>query len=152
MKNSLIIWRNQKTQSLLDKEDDFDEMWSRAWSQKELPLESQERSFFKPKVDVTEDETAYMLSFDLPGLKNEDIRIDLYGDTLTISGERQLRTMGPNVGVFRLERNYGKFSRSFTLPANSDTQNINADYQDGVLELRIPKSKAANRSIPVRQK
>lgn len=153
MKNSLIIWRNDKAQSLFDSEDDFDEMWGRAWSQKDLPLEAQERSFFKPKVDVTEDADSYCMSFDLPGMRNEDIRIDLYGSSLSISGERQMRTSGPNIGVFRIERNYGKFSRSFTLPPNSDTQRIEANYEHGVLELKIYKMKSFKaRTIEIKGK
>lgn len=86
--------------------------------------------------EVNETDGAYLLSVDAPGMKKGDIKIDVIGNTLTISGERRSRDGDEG-------RGYRKFTRSFTLPDSIDASRIEACFEDGVLEVAIPKSEVA---------
>ncbi|MBC7390679.1 MAG: Hsp20/alpha crystallin family protein [Opitutaceae bacterium] len=96
---------------------------------------------FSPKVDVTETEKAFDVHVSLPGFRKEDIKVELDENRLTISGERKWEKKEEDVKkkFHFLETDYGKFSRTFTLPGNVLTSNIQANYKDGILELNIPK-------------
>lgn len=100
---------------------------------------------FKPPVDIAEQEQAFLATLDLPGVKKEDIEIALDGGLLTISGERKLEHPAGEEGTSyrRIERSYGAFSRSFTLPQGVDFSKVEATFADGVLKLTLPKSEAA---------
>lgn len=95
--------------------------------------------------DVVESDQHFMLSVDLPGLKKEDIKIELQENTLTISGERKRERKNNETSgnVKRVEKFYGAFKRSYTLPLMIDASKIEAQYQDGVLELFLPKAQNA---------
>lgn len=95
--------------------------------------------FFTPRTDVTENAKSFDVHVSLPGLKKEDIKIDVEGDMLTISGERKLKNETNDEKFHMVESFYGKFSRSFTLPENVDKQHIDAELTDGILKLTIPK-------------
>jgi HSP20 family protein len=82
---------------------------------------------------------------DLPGVKKEDIHVDLKGDVLTISGERKTKKEVKEKDYYKMESSYGKFQRSFTLPENTDAENIDANSKDGVLEVIIPKVKKSKK-------
>jgi HSP20 family protein len=92
-----------------------------------------------PSVDVWETEDELVLSFDLPGIAEDDIAVELEDDVLTVSGERQRTSEHSSERFYRFERRYGTFSRSVTLPPGVKEDAINADYKDGVLEIRVPK-------------
>jgi HSP20 family protein len=92
-----------------------------------------------PSVDVWETENELVLSFDLPGISEEDIAVELEDNVLTVSGERQRTSEHSSERFYRFERRYGTFSRSVTLPPGVQEDSIKADYKDGVLEVRIPK-------------
>lgn len=104
-----------------------------------------EMSGFKPAVNTREGEYAYHVEVDLPGVKKEDIKVDITGNTLTISGERKTKEEVKEKEYYKCESSYGKFQRSFTLPDNIDQENLTASCEDGVLEVVIPKAKAAER-------
>ncbi|MGC9044299.1 MAG: Hsp20/alpha crystallin family protein [Myxococcota bacterium] len=94
-----------------------------------------------PAVDITEDGKNIYLKADLPGMNQKDIKVSVEDDVLTISGERKSEREEKKDGKFyRLERVYGQFCRSFTLPDNVDATKISAEYKDGVLTLTIPKT------------
>lgn len=99
---------------------------------------------FKPSCDVKETKDHYWVSFDMPGVKKEDIKIEVQDNELAISGERQ-REMREQDGeaTLRLERSYGKFERTFTLPANIAADKIEAHYENGVLNVALPKAESA---------
>ena len=99
-------------------------------------------SSFTPSVNTREGEYAYHVDVDLPGVKKEDINIDVKENVLTISGERSSKEETKEEGYYRVESSFGKFQRSFTLPENVDVEDINASTSDGVLEVVIPKLKA----------
>ena len=92
-----------------------------------------------PVVDMRETDNAFLIHAELPGIKKEDLSLALHGDVLTLSGERCEKKKEDNERVHRVERSYGKFSRTFTLPKNADHNNIQATHDNGVLELTIPK-------------
>jgi HSP20 family protein len=92
-----------------------------------------------PAMDLVEDDGHYVLRADLPGLSQQDVRIELEGDVLTISGERASQQEERKEGYHRVERASGRFARSLTLPEGIDPESIEADFDKGVLEVRIPK-------------
>lgn len=96
-----------------------------------------------PVVDIKETGDSFEIKADVPGMKKEDISIDIGDNTLTIRGERKFEGEGSNNDYIRVERPYGVFSRSFALPQNVDSQNIKAKYKNGILELVLPKKEEA---------
>ena len=88
---------------------------------------------FSPSFEMTEREDAYELRADLPGLKEEDVEISLHGDRLTISGHREQEHTETRGQVHTSERSFGSFSRTFTLPAGADREQIDAEMENGVL-------------------
>ena len=91
-----------------------------------------------PAMDLVEQDEHYVLRADLPGMREDDVSIELENNVLSISGERKHES-AEGKGFYRLERAGGAFSRSLTLPEGVDAEAIAASFQDGVLELRIPK-------------
>jgi HSP20 family protein len=96
-----------------------------------------------PTVDVWETENDLVYAFDLPGLSEDQISIEVQDDTLTVSGERQRTTKENGDRFFRFERRYGSFARAVGLPAGVDESKISASYSNGVLEIRVPKPEEA---------
>ena len=92
-----------------------------------------------PAMDLVEAEDHFLLMADLPGLSEQDVRIEVEDDLLTISGERKLESDAGKAGYYRIERAFGEFSRSLTLPEGVDPQSVSADFDAGVLVVRIPK-------------
>ena len=108
-------------------------------------------SAFVPKVDVIENETAFELHVAAPGLSKEDFNIELKDNYLTVSGERKFTNEKKEKNYRSIETQYGSFSRSFALPENVDGSRINAKYNNGILELIVPKDekKALKTTIKV---
>ncbi len=96
---------------------------------------------FTPSVNTREDEKAYYIEVDLPGVKKEDIKVDIKDNTLTISGERKLKNEVKEDDYYKIETAIGKFTRTFTLPEDADIENIDAKNENGVLDIEIPKVK-----------
>jgi HSP20 family protein len=92
-----------------------------------------------PAMDVMETEDDFVLRADVPGISEKDVNIELDGNVLTISGERKAEHEQRNEGYYRVERASGSFSRSLTLPEGVDPARIEASFDRGVLEVRIPK-------------
>jgi HSP20 family protein len=96
-------------------------------------------------VDVAEKNGAYVVKGELPGVKKEDIRITVDGAQVTLEAEVKQEKSTDNERVLHTERSYGKVSRAFTLPQEVDEAAVEARFQDGVLELKLPKKQAAAR-------
>jgi HSP20 family protein len=107
----------------------FNSLW-------DAPVASQR---WVPEMDLVEGEDHYLLKADLPGMKQDDVSIEFNDGTLTISGERSADYERKEKGFFRVERSFGRFSRSLTLPEGVDPDRIEASFHDGVLDVRIPK-------------
>lgn len=100
------------------------------------------RPEFRPAVDIHETEEAFTLFVEVPGIKAEDVHVDVEKNILTIKGERTESTEVDEEGYRRVERFRGTFSRSFTLPQTVDDESIDAKLEDGVLKLVLPKRSA----------
>ena len=100
---------------------------------------------FTPAVNTREGEFAYHVEVDLPGVKKEDIDINVENNIVTLSGERKTRKELKKDDYYKVESEYGKFERSFSLPENTDVENIRAETTDGVLEVVIPKLEIADK-------
>jgi HSP20 family protein len=96
-----------------------------------------------PAVDVAEDQEAMHVRAELPGLKKDQVKINIREGVLTLSGERKFEDEKKRDNYYRIERSYGSFARSFTLPTTVDVEKIQATMRDGVLELTIPKKPEA---------
>jgi HSP20 family protein len=113
----------------------FDDLWGRpSWR---LPVE--ERGWM-PAVDVFEKEDRFIVKAELPGMKEDDIDVSVVGDTLAIRGEKKTETEIKDEDYYRCERSYGSFYRSIPLPSNVDANKIEASFEDGILEVALPKS------------
>lgn len=108
-------------------------------------------SAFVPKVDIIENENSYELHVAAPGLSKEDFNIELKDNSLTVSGERKFSDEKKEKNYHSIETQYGSFIRSFALPENVDGSTISAKYNNGILELTIPKDekKALKTTIKV---
>ena len=115
-----------------------DEVWSGVPSSSLMDARS-----FSPSAEVTEGEGHYLMSFDLPGVKKEDVKIDLQSGLLTISSERTDECEQKGKGHYRGERFYGSFSRTFPIPEGVKPEQIEASYADGVLRVVVPKVETA---------
>ncbi|MBF0187737.1 MAG: Hsp20/alpha crystallin family protein [Magnetococcales bacterium] len=105
------------------------------------------------RVDVREDEEGYHLTADLPGMNQEDIHVHVENGRLTLSGERRFEHEEKKDDYRRVERAYGRFSRSFQIPTATDATKIEASYRNGVLEVTLPKAEQAKpRAIEVKVK
>jgi HSP20 family protein len=108
---------------------------------------------FAPAVDVHETNDNYILSLDVPGLKESDVKIDVQDSRLTISGERKAEKTENDKSFRRFERTYGRFERSFQLPQEADAQGIKAAMENGVLEILIPKKEVSKpRAVEIEAK
>ena len=96
-----------------------------------------------PRVDIAESKDAYLIKAEVPGMKKEDFSLEVKDNVLTLSGERKFEQTEDGVEYRRVERTAGKFVRSFTLPELVKHDAIKANYQDGVLEIQVPKAEAA---------
>jgi len=96
-----------------------------------------------PAVDIYETENELVLKADLPDVDLKDIDVRVENQTLTISGERTFEKKDTTKGYHRIERNYGSFVRSFSVPNSFDTENIGAEFKNGVLTVTLPKKEAA---------
>lgn len=106
---------------------------------------------WSPRVDITEDDKEYVIKADLPEVKKEDIKLTVQDNVMSISGERKYEKEEKGKKYHRVERLYGSFMRSFTLPDDADGSKVRAEYKDGVLNAHLPKSeKAKPKSIEVK--
>ncbi len=103
----------------------------------EIPEERE--GFWAPVLDIEEDSDNIMVRAEIPGMKKEDIKVSVRNNVLTISGERKQEKEMKNKTYHRVERYYGKFRRTITLPSEVETDQIKASYKDGVLMVTLPK-------------
>jgi HSP20 family protein len=108
---------------------------------------------WSPAVDIVEDEKEFIVKAELPELKKEDVKVTVEHDTLTIRGERKAEKEEKGKKFHRIERSYGSFLRSFTLPEGTDPAKIKSEYKEGLLTVHLPKSpeaKAKSKAIEVK--
>lgn len=96
-----------------------------------------------PAVDISEDNKEFLVKAELPGLKREEVKVTVEDGVLSITGERKVEKEEKNKKYHRIERSYGSFVRSFTLPEGADAAKVNAEFKDGVLNVHLAKSPSA---------
>jgi HSP20 family protein len=96
-----------------------------------------------PRVDVVEQEKEYQIDVELPGMKKDEIKVSVEDRVLSISGERKSEKEEKGKKYQRIERSYGTFMRSFTLPEDASGEKLHADFQEGILKVHIPKEEGA---------
>lgn len=122
---------------------DFDQLFESAFTPSRAIVERDfERAEFAPRVDVEEAEDVFLVRVDLPGVKREDVKVDINGRTLSITGERKSERSSVEGGFRRYERVAGRFSRQFVLPETIDLAKLEANMEDGVLHIALPKTEA----------
>jgi HSP20 family protein len=104
-----------------------------------------------PLVDIVEDEKEYLIKAELPEVRREDVKVSVEEGVLTVSGERKFEKEEKGKKYHRIERAYGRYARSFTLPDDADPSKVTAEFKDGVLRVRLPKSeKAKPKSVEIK--
>jgi HSP20 family protein len=109
----------------------------------EVPDEALTTTSFAPLVDIYEDEHNITLKIEVPGIDEKDIDVRIENNMLTVSGERKIENEEKQENFRRVERHYGSFSRSFTLPSSVDPAQVSADYEQGVLKIHLAKKAEA---------
>jgi HSP20 family protein len=105
--------------------------------------EASGRSYWSPAVDIAERDNEYVVKVELPGVNKDDVKITLESNILTIRGEKKQEKEEKGENSHRLERSYGSFQRSFTLPTIVKNDKIDAVYRDGILTVTLPKAEEA---------
>lgn len=136
-RRGLTPWRPSRELDELRRR--FEDFWPSWPSLRRFPLEIEE---WVPAIDMYEKDNKYMVKAELPGLKEEDVDVSVVGDRLTIKGEKKAETEVKEENYYRSERSYGGFFRSIDLPPDADPAKVEASYDDGVLEVTIPKTAA----------
>jgi len=142
---SLKLYDKNPWRLFYEADKDFENFW-------DFPMERKRQAF--PACDFYEDTNHFLISFDLPGLKKEDIKINCENRLLTVSGARKKEyEKEDKQNHYRFtEKLYGSFNRSFTLPSSIDQDQIEAHFTDGVLELVLPKTQQSKGvEIPVQE-
>lgn len=126
-------------------------IWGRPAPKGEGEKEAMTVAEWSPLVDISEDEKEYLVKAELPEVKKEDVKLTVQDNVLSITGERKYEKEEKGKKYHRVERSYGSFMRSFTLPEDADGTKVAAEYKDGVLKVHLPKSeKAKPKSIEVK--
>ena len=98
---------------------------------------------WSPEVDISEDDHGYLLKADLPEMKKDDVRVTVEDGVLSVSGERKTEKEDHRKKFHRIERSFGTFRRSFTLPEDADSTKVTAEFRDGVLKVHLPTTPVA---------
>jgi HSP20 family protein len=98
---------------------------------------------WRPAVDIRETDDAYLVNAELPGLSKEDINITIENNVIKLTGERRFEKDVKEEEYHRVERAYGSFTRAFSLPSRVNPESIEANFQDGILTIRVPKAAEA---------
>ncbi|MGA9576459.1 MAG: Hsp20/alpha crystallin family protein [Terrimicrobiaceae bacterium] len=113
----------------------------RAFAQWPAPTQEATRlAEWSPTVDIGENDKEFIVKAELPDVKKEDIKVNVENGVLSITGERKAEKEEKGVKFHRLERAYGRFERSFTLPDEADSDKISSEYKEGVLTIHLPKN------------
>jgi HSP20 family protein len=108
---------------------------------------------WSPEVDISEDDHGYLLKADLPEMKKDDVRVTVEDGILSVSGERKSEKEDQKKKVHRIERSFGTFRRSFTLPEDADSTKVTAEFRDGVLKVHLPTTPIArSKAVEVKVK
>jgi HSP20 family protein len=146
---NLVRW--DPLRELEEMSERLNRMFARPTSTRQNGKEALTVADWVPQVDISEADHEYVITAELPGLKKEDVKITLEDGVLTLQGERKQEKEEKSTRYHRVERAYGSFVRSFTMPDVIDNAKVAAEFKDGVLSIRLPKSeKAKPKAIEVK--
>jgi len=131
--------RGNEWPALFDMGDDFNRLFEQFGKSLSWP----DQGRFAPAMDIHETEDAYVVEADVPGLKKDDIHLEVADNVLTIKGERKEQKEEKEKNYHRVERSFGSFARSVALPNGIDGTKVSAKFEDGVLKVTLPKHEAS---------
>jgi HSP20 family protein len=134
----LMPYRGTRSVSRLRR--DMDDLWGRFFDTSGLPLAQAEGPAFMPTVNVKETDNSIEVTAEVPGLKPEEIEVNLTGNILTLKGEKREEKEETKGSYHLVERRFGSFARSFRLPMDVDRDKVQARHKDGVLTISLPKA------------
>jgi HSP20 family protein len=149
MSRQLTPWRHSP---LFDLRRDLDDLLGGFWDRPGLIPEEQRAAFrdFQPHMDVSENEDAYTVTLELPGLDQKDVDLSLTDDLLVVQGEKRAEAEEEGERRHRVERLYGRFQRAVRLPTPVEADHVEASFKSGVLTIRLPKSsQSRQRKVPI---
>jgi HSP20 family protein len=147
---AIVTWRKRNPNELAALRGGMDDWFENFFRGLDRPLSLFEQRAW-PAIDVAEKEEAVLVRAEVPGMKPEEIDISVYGNTLTISGEKKEAKEGEGDGFYHVESCYGSFRREVTLPTEVEEGKIEAVCKDGVLSITLPKAEK-NKTIKVKVK
>ena len=139
----IVPWKPFGEISRLRRE--MDDLWQRFFGQR--PFYEPAPMEWAPSVDISETDNDIIVEAELPGVEPADVHVDLTGDVLTIKGEKKKQTEEKGQGLYRSERYYGSYERSFRLPAKVNEDKIEAAFDKGILKIKLPKVEEAKKKI-----
>jgi len=149
----MAITRWRPANDLMTMWNDFDRLFNRLTRSNDIEgvdSELSNVSTWSPVIDITEREKDYVLSAEVPGLSKDDVSISLKDNVLTLKGEKKLEYEENKENRFYRERSFGTFQRMIRLDSDIDSEKVNADYENGVLTIILPKTKETmHKEIPV---
>ena len=153
----MAITKWNPARELLNVEREFNKMFNSLGSRFGLmdssDMEEYENAVWMPLTDISEDKDNFVLKLDLPGVSKDDVKISFTDGILNISGERKQEKDSKDAKFHRMERAYGKYFRSFTLPNKIREDKIDAEFKDGQLIITVPKAEEAKpKEIPIKVK
>lgn len=144
---ALIRWRPRAEMSpfgdLLGIQDEINRLFDTTLGRRPFERMGLFEGEWAPAVDVLEDENKVLVRAELPGMNEKDIEVSILGDTLTIKGEKKKEEEKKDKHYHRVERAYGAFHRSVTLPTSVAFENVKASFKSGILEIEMPKKEEA---------
>ncbi len=145
---ALVRWRPAR--DFLNIRDEIDRMFDEFFGTLPERVTTGLENVWTPSVDISETDNDIIVTAELPGVKKDDVKISLQDNVLTIRGEKKQEKEEKNENYHRVERAYGMFQRSFTLPTTVDPKKIKATFKDGVLKIKLPKTEEARmKEIPI---
>jgi len=137
------LTRRTPTRNLRDLQREVDDIFDRFFDRGDRDRST--AAVWSPRTDLSEADDAFWIRLDLPGVSKENISINLQNNTLTVRGERESERTADDEDDVRVERAFGAFHRTFTLPEATDAENIEATYEAGVLKISVPKTEKSTR-------
>ena len=142
---NLVRW--DPLRELEEMSERLNRMFARPMSTRQNGKEALIVADWTPQVDISEADHEYVITAELPGLKKEDVKITLEDGVLTLQGERKQEKEEKGTRYHRVERAYGSFVRSFTMPDVIDDAKVATEFKDGILSIRLPKSEKAKPKV-----
>jgi HSP20 family protein len=142
MRTAVTRWSPNRTQYPVNR-DPFTRLIDNFFGENMLPSEDVSNRAWMPAVNIRETDSAFFVEAELPGLTRDDIEITLENNLLKLSGERRFEKDGNDESYHRVERSYGSFLRTFSLPSQVSSDDVKASFKDGVLVIEVPKAAEA---------